>query len=47
MKGCLGGIIGNRGVFPGYLAEKGREEIVNVLKKQEIEPILIQGVYKW
>jgi len=43
MKGCLGVIIGNRGVFPGYLAEKGREEIVNVLKKQEIEPILISS----
>ncbi len=40
MKGCLGLIIGNRDVFPGYLAEKGREEIVDILEKQEIEVIL-------
>jgi len=41
MKGCLGVIIGNRGVFPSYLAEKGREEIVDILKKQGIEVIII------
>ncbi|PJA08237.1 fucose isomerase, partial [Candidatus Falkowbacteria bacterium CG_4_10_14_0_2_um_filter_48_10] len=40
-KGTLGVIIGNRGVFPGSLAEKGRKEIVAVLKKQGIETILI------
>jgi L-fucose isomerase-like protein len=41
MKGCPGVIIGNRGVFPGYLAEKGREEIIDILKGQEIEAILV------
>jgi len=41
MKGCLGVIIGNRGVFPGYLAEEGRKKIVDILKKQKIEAILV------
>ncbi len=40
MKGCLGVIVGNRGVFPGSLAEEGRKEVVDVLKKQSIEAIL-------
>lgn len=40
MKGCLGVIIGNRGVFPGYLAEEGRKEVVDILRRQEIEAIL-------
>ncbi len=41
MKGCLGVIIGNRDVFPGHLAEEGREEIADILKRQEIEVILV------
>jgi len=41
MKSCLGVIIGNRGVFPGYLSEGARVEIVDVLKKHDIEPILV------
>jgi len=40
MKGCLGVIIGNRGVFPGYLAEEGRKEVVDILNRQGIEAIL-------
>lgn len=40
MKGCLGVIIGNRGIFPGSLAEEGRRELVDILKKQGIEVIL-------
>ena len=41
MKPCLGVIIGNRGMFPGYLAEGGRKEIINVLKKQGIDVVII------
>jgi len=40
MKGCLGVIVGNRGVFPGSLAEKGRKEVVDILERQGIEAIL-------
>ena len=40
-KNGLGVIIGNRGVFPGSLAEKGRKEIVEVLKKQGIDAIIL------
>lgn len=40
MKGCLGVIVGNRGVFPGSLAEEGRREVVDILKRQGIEVIL-------
>ncbi len=40
-KGTLGVIIGNRGIFPGSLAEKGREEIVNLLKREGIEAIIV------
>jgi len=40
MKGCLGVIIGNRGVFPGSLAEEGRKEVINTLNRQGIEVIL-------
>jgi len=43
MKGYLGVIVGNRGVFPGHLVEKGREEIVNILKKQGIEIIIVSN----
>ncbi len=41
MKSCLGVIIGNRGVFPGYLSESARKDILDVFKKKDIEPILI------
>lgn len=40
MKGCLGVIVGNRGVFPGSLAEEGRREVVDILKRQGIEVVL-------
>ncbi|MFH2069432.1 MAG: fucose isomerase [Candidatus Omnitrophota bacterium] len=40
-KGTLGVIIGNRGCFPGSLAEKGRQEITVALKKQGIEAVII------
>ena len=43
MKGCLGVIVGNRSVFPSHLAKKGREEIVNILKKQGIEIIVVSS----
>ncbi|GAH63118.1 unnamed protein product, partial [marine sediment metagenome] len=43
MKGCLGVIIGNRAVFPGYLAEEGRKKIVDALKRQKIEVILVSS----
>jgi len=41
MKVCLGVIVGNRGFFPGYLAEEGRKEILGVLKKQGIDAVII------
>jgi L-fucose isomerase-like protein len=41
MKSCLGVIIGNRGVFPGYLSEGAREDILNLFKKLNIEPVII------
>jgi len=40
MKGCFGVIIGNRDVFPGSLAEEGRKEIVDTLKREGIDAIL-------
>ncbi len=40
-KNGLAVIIGNRGLFPGSLAEKGRKEIVSVLKKQGVNPIIL------
>lgn len=40
-KACLGVIIGNRSVFPGYLSEGGRKEVLGVLKKQGIEAVII------
>jgi len=40
-KACLGVIIGNRGLFPGYLSEQGRKEILGVLKKQGIDTVII------
>ena len=40
-KTTLGVIIGNRGVFPGNLASEGREEIVNLLKKEGIDTVII------
>lgn len=41
MKSCVGVIIGNRGVFPGYLSEEARKDILDVFKKKDIEPILV------
>jgi len=41
MKSCIGIIIGNRGVFPGDLSEGAREDILDVFKKLDIEPIII------
>ena len=41
-KGTLGVIIGHRGCFPGGLAEKGRQEVVETLRKEGID-ILIAG----
>ena len=41
MKGCLGIIIGNRGVFPGDLSEDAREDILSVFEKLDIKPIII------
>ncbi len=40
MKGCLGVIVGNRGVFPSSLAEEGRRQVIDVLERQGIEAIL-------
>ena len=40
-KSVLGVIIGNRGVFPGSLAEGGRREVVNILKKEGVETVLV------
>ncbi len=40
-KGTLGVIIGNRGCFPGSLAEKGRQEIMAALKKQGVGAVII------
>jgi len=37
----LGVIIGNRGVFPGYLSDGAREDIIGVFKKMGIDPVLI------
>ena len=37
----MGVIVGNRGFFPDHLAKTGREEIVRVLQKAGIEPIVL------
>jgi len=39
----LGVIVGNRGFFPGHLCEEGRKIILNVLKKEGIEAILLDA----
>ncbi|MGB9597068.1 MAG: L-fucose/L-arabinose isomerase family protein [Candidatus Poribacteria bacterium] len=41
MKSCIAVIIGNRGVFPGYLSEGAREDIMKVFEELDIEPIII------
>lgn len=41
MKVCLGVIMGNRGFFPGYLVEEGRKEIIDILKKQGIDVVIV------
>jgi L-fucose isomerase-like protein len=40
-KMMMGVIVGNRGFFPDHLAKTGREEIVRVLQKAGIEPIVL------
>src|SRR5271165_6479505 len=37
----LGVIVGNRGFFPDHLAKSGREEIIAVLGKAGIKPIVL------
>jgi L-fucose isomerase-like protein len=40
-KTTLGVIIGNRGFFPDYLCETGREEVLRVLQEEGITPIVL------
>jgi L-fucose isomerase-like protein len=40
-KPTLGVIIGNRGFFPDHLCDTGRQEILAVLEKEGIKPILL------
>jgi L-fucose isomerase-like protein len=40
-KMMMGVIVGNRGFFPDHLAKTGREEIVRVLQKVGIEPVVL------
>jgi L-fucose isomerase-like protein len=37
----LGIIVGNRGFFPAHLCESGRQEILQVLKEEGINPVLL------
>ncbi|OYD07170.1 L-fucose/L-arabinose isomerase family protein [Paludifilum halophilum] len=37
----MGVIVGNRGFFPGHLCEEGRKEILQVLDKAGIRPVLL------
>jgi L-fucose isomerase-like protein len=37
----MGVIVGNRGFFPGHLAQEGREEIVKALTAAGIEPLVL------
>ncbi|MFC5406108.1 L-fucose/L-arabinose isomerase family protein [Cohnella soli] len=39
----LGVIVGNRGFFPGHLAESGRNEILRVLEQEGIEAIILDA----
>ncbi len=39
---ALGLIIGNRDCFPGHLAEKGRRELTGLLKKQDVDAVIIE-----
>ncbi len=38
---AMGVIVGNRGFFPDHLAKTGRDEIIEALKRNCIEPILL------
>jgi hypothetical protein len=40
-KMMMGVIVGNRGFFPDHLAKTGWEEIVRVLQKAGIEPVVL------
>jgi len=40
-KMVMGVIVGNRGFFPDHLAKSGREEILSVLQKAEIEAVAL------
>ena len=40
-KETLAVIIGNRGCFPGYLAENGRMQVLNLLKNRGIAPVIV------
>ena len=37
----MGVIVGNRGFFPGHLAQEGREEMIKALKGAGIEPLVL------
>jgi L-fucose isomerase-like protein len=39
----LGVIVGNRGFFPGHLAESGRKEILGALAKADIEAVVLDS----
>src|SRR4026209_125307 len=41
----LGVIIGNRDFFPDQLVARARTEVLDVLKKQNIAPVLLQDTY--
>lgn len=40
-RATLGVIVGNRGFFPGHLCETGREEVLRVLREENIEPLIL------
>ena len=40
---AMGVIVGNRGFFPDHLAKTGRDEIIEALKRNCIEPILLDA----
>ncbi|MEW6045546.1 MAG: L-fucose/L-arabinose isomerase family protein [Bacillota bacterium] len=40
-KATLGVIVGNRGFFPGHLCEAGREQVLQALQAEGIEPVIL------
>jgi len=40
-KATLGVIVGNRGFFPDHLCGEGRQRILKVLEKLDLEPIIL------